>query len=98
MQMHRLASAFAAHTQNIGVNEDSDESPLDMCVTGVYYYAIQILYSLRIATFNQHEVHNLTRLFCYNNAIRLWLQEDMVDFVICDNVMESLKTMLSCHQ
>ena len=34
--MHRLASAFAAHTQNIGVNEDSEESfdlnPLSTCV------------------------------------------------------------------
>ena len=29
---------------------------------------IQILYSLRITTCNQHEVHNLTRLFCYNNT------------------------------
>ena len=31
-------------------------------------YTIQILYSLRITTCNQHEVHNLTRLFCYNNT------------------------------
>ena len=29
---------------------------------------IQILYSLRITACNQHEVHNLTRLFCYNNT------------------------------
>ena len=33
-----------------------------------YKIQIQILYSLRITTCNQHEVHNLTRLFCYNNT------------------------------
>ena len=27
-----------------------------------------ILYSLRISTCIQYEVHNLTRLFCYNNT------------------------------
>ena len=26
------------------------------------------------------------------------LPEDMVDFVICDDLMESLNTLLSCHQ
>ena len=29
---------------------------------------IQIQYSLRITICNQHEVHNLTRLFCYNST------------------------------
>ena len=34
----------------------------------IQYKYLQILYSLRITTCNQHEVHNLTRLFCYNNT------------------------------
>ena len=42
MQMHILASAFAAHTQNIGVNEDSDENfdlcPLSICVSRTFKF------------------------------------------------------------
>ena len=40
----------------------------EMKPEGSFYIQIQILYSLRITTCNQHEVHNLTRLFCYNNT------------------------------
>ena len=42
---------------------------VELAFVFIYIYKqIQILYSLRITTCNQQEVHNLTRLFCYNNT------------------------------
>ena len=48
------------------------------------YNTIQILYSLRITTCYQHEVHNLTRLFCYNNT--KWLIDLGREKVSCNTL------------